>query len=60
MKNIIELERTIRRRKLDRDLMRRAKRSGFSDVQLAVMKKTTESKMRALRKNLKSFRWQNK
>jgi len=53
MKNIIELERTIRRRTLDRDLMRRAKKCGFSDVQLAVMKKTTEAKMRALRKKLK-------
>ena len=53
MKNIIELERIVRRRPLDHDLMRRAKKCGFSDVQLAVMKKTTEAKMRALRKKLK-------
>ena len=55
MKNIIELERTIRRKGLDQGLMRRAKKNGFSDVQLAVMKKTTEPKIRALRKKLKVF-----
>jgi carbamoyl-phosphate synthase large subunit len=53
MKNIIELERVIQRKKLDQDLMRRAKKGGFSDAQLAMIKKTTESKMRTLRKKLK-------
>jgi len=53
MQNIITLERELKRKKLNATLMRRAKQSGFSDAQLAIIKKTTESAIRTLRKRLK-------
>ncbi len=53
MQNIMTLERELKTKKLDASLMRRAKQSGFSDAQLAVIKKTKESSIRSLRKRLK-------
>ena len=52
MKNIVALEKRIHGKKLDATLMREAKQSGFSDHQLATLKKTTEAKIRTLRKRL--------
>ena len=53
MRNIITLEKELRRKPLSGPLMRRAKEAGFSDAQLAIIKKTTESAIRTLRKRLK-------
>ena len=53
MQNVIALERELKRKKLDAALMRRAKQAGFSDPQLATIKKTTEPAIRTLRKRLK-------
>src|SRR3989344_38760 len=53
MKNIVALEKRIRGNRLDAKLMREAKQKGFSDRQLATLKKTTEAKIRTLRKKLK-------
>ncbi|MEK7156686.1 MAG: carbamoyl-phosphate synthase (glutamine-hydrolyzing) large subunit [Patescibacteria group bacterium] len=53
MHNIIALEKELKRKKLTAPMMRRAKEAGFSDTQLAVIKKTTESSIRTLRKRLK-------
>ena len=53
MKNVVEMERVLKRRPLTRESLYAAKKAGFSDVQLAVVKGTTEAKMRALRKKMK-------
>ena len=53
MQNVIALERELKRKKLDATLMRRAKQAGFSDAQLATIKKTNEPAIRTLRKRLK-------
>lgn len=53
MKRIVEFERSLSRRRLDRDTLERAKRLGFSDTQLADIKKTSETNIRALRKRFK-------
>jgi len=54
MKNIVALGKRIRSsKKLDATLMREAKQKGFSDRQLATLKKTTEANIRTLRKKLK-------
>ena len=53
MQNIITLEKELKREKLNATLMRRAKQSGFSDAQLAIIKHATESSIRLLRKRLK-------
>ncbi|RJR14480.1 carbamoyl-phosphate synthase (glutamine-hydrolyzing) large subunit [Candidatus Parcubacteria bacterium] len=53
MKNIVELEKELKKGSLNETRMRRAKLAGFSDKQIATLKKTTEQKIRALRKKLK-------
>ena len=53
MRNIITLEKKLRRQKLTPDFLRTAKQAGFSDAQLAVIKKTTEANVRTLRKKAK-------
>ncbi|RJQ34346.1 carbamoyl-phosphate synthase (glutamine-hydrolyzing) large subunit [Candidatus Parcubacteria bacterium] len=53
MQNIVLLEKRLRGRQLNVELMREAKRAGFSDRQLATLRKTTEAKIRTLRKKLK-------
>src|SRR3989344_2376464 len=53
MQNIVLLEKRLRGRQLNAELMREAKRAGFSDRQLATLKKSTEAKIRTLRKKLK-------
>ena len=54
MARIIAIERDIKKaRRLDRELMRRAKRAGFSDAQIAVIRRTSADAVRALRKKLK-------
>ncbi len=50
MKNITDFERSMSRRRLDRDTLRTAKKLGFSDSQIATVKKTTPEKIRSLRK----------
>ena len=52
MKNIIETERLVSRRRLDTETIRLAKKMGFSDAQIATIKKSTPEKIRALRKKL--------
>jgi carbamoyl-phosphate synthase large subunit len=49
MRNIINLERELRKEKLDPTLLARAKRAGFSDKRIALLKKTTEAAIRSLR-----------
>ena len=50
MKNIIHFEKFLSKNRLNRNTLKSAKRLGFSDAQIAVIKKTTESKVRALRR----------
>ena len=52
MKNIAAFEKGLPRKRLDAKTMQAAKRLGFSDKQLATIKKTSEEKIRALRKKL--------
>ncbi len=55
IKNIIDVERELRARKLEElsiDLLRRAKQHGFSDFQLAKIFNTTEREIRRLRKKM--------
>jgi carbamoyl-phosphate synthase large subunit len=50
MKHIVELKRRLSRRRLDSSLMREVKRAGYSDLQIAILTRSTEAKVRALRK----------
>ncbi len=52
MKNIVEFERHLPRSHLGREMLLKAKKLGFSDAQIAVMKKTDEKSVRGLRKKL--------
>ncbi|MBI4088036.1 carbamoyl-phosphate synthase (glutamine-hydrolyzing) large subunit, partial [Candidatus Kaiserbacteria bacterium] len=52
MRRIVELEGTLKLEKLTPRLMRTAKQAGFSDAQIALIRGTTESKMRTLRKKM--------
>ncbi len=52
MERIIRLEKQLRRGALTRERMLEAKRAGFSDLQLALITRSTEHKVRALRKKL--------
>jgi len=53
MKRIIEVEKKLRKGSLNRDTLLLAKRTGFSDRQIAVIKKKKPDEIRALRKKLK-------
>ena len=53
MKNIIDLERELKRKTLTKELMLRAKKAGFSDQQIATIRKSDEAKVRKLRKAMK-------
>jgi len=50
MKNIVETERRIAKRPLGKNILLEAKRSGFSDKQIAAIRRTTEDAIRVLRK----------
>ncbi len=50
MRTIITLEREIKRTRLSTELLKHAKRAGFSDRQIGTLKKTTPEKVRALRR----------
>ncbi|MBV9349251.1 MAG: carbamoyl-phosphate synthase large subunit, partial [Patescibacteria group bacterium] len=50
MQRIVEIERMLRREALSREMLLQAKRAGFSDMQIARARKTTEEKIRAQRK----------
>ncbi|MFA7309546.1 MAG: carbamoyl-phosphate synthase (glutamine-hydrolyzing) large subunit [Candidatus Paceibacterota bacterium] len=52
MKHITDVEKKIKRARLDRNLMLEAKRAGFSDMQIATIRKSSHDKVRALRKKL--------
>ncbi|TSC86603.1 MAG: carbamoyl-phosphate synthase large subunit [Parcubacteria group bacterium Gr01-1014_8] len=49
MKNISDFERSLSRKDLDKYTMLKAKQLGFSDAQIAKLKKTTEAQIRARR-----------
>ena len=51
MKNIVTLERALKR-SFSKETMLAAKKCGFSDTQIATIKRTTEEKVRAQRKKL--------
>ncbi len=51
MKNIVQLEEELRRKHLDKDLLLRAKRAGFSDKQLSIIYNVTEEEMRNKRQH---------
>ncbi len=53
MKNITDFERKMARPGLAREKLLEAKRLGFSDAQIAVIRKSNEQKVRALRKKFK-------
>lgn len=54
MKNITDTEEKLKKAgKIDTNLLREAKKFGFSDKQIASLKNTTEEKIRALRQKLK-------
>ena len=50
MANIVRIEREIKTKKLDKELLLRAKKAGFSDKQIGSLKKLKESVVRELRK----------
>ncbi|MBI5457279.1 carbamoyl-phosphate synthase (glutamine-hydrolyzing) large subunit [Candidatus Kaiserbacteria bacterium] len=52
MGNIVGLERELKRKKLTKELLARAKRAGFSDKRIGTLKKTTEVAVRSLRARL--------
>lgn len=52
MKNIIDIEKEVKRGKLSKPLLQKAKRAGFSDQQIATIKKSSEDAIRKLRKRL--------
>jgi len=52
MKNIIETERLLQNKKLDAELLKKAKRAGFSDMQIAVATSGKEEDVRAKRKEM--------
>ncbi|OGG50770.1 carbamoyl phosphate synthase large subunit [Candidatus Kaiserbacteria bacterium RIFCSPHIGHO2_01_FULL_54_36] len=53
MRNIVEFERHISKNRLNKQTMQAAKKLGFSDAQIAVIKKINEESVRALRKKLR-------
>jgi len=53
MKNIVTIEKSLKRNTLTRERLLEAKRAGFSDRQIATLKGTTQTKMRALRKKMR-------
>jgi len=53
IKNIVDLEARIKRKKLGPELLRSAKQFGFSDKQIGIIKKIPEEKVRALRKKFR-------
>lgn len=53
IEQIVELEKRIKKSALSKELLLRAKQAGFSDVALSKLKKTTEKKIRAARKQKK-------
>ena len=55
MKHIIQVEERVKKEKITAELLREAKQNGFSDSQIAVLTKSTEKKVRALRKYLRVF-----
>ena len=52
MKNIIEIEKKLKKGKPTRDLLLMAKQKGFSDIQIATLTKSAEDKVRKERKRL--------
>ncbi|HRH24115.1 MAG TPA: carbamoyl-phosphate synthase (glutamine-hydrolyzing) large subunit, partial [Candidatus Paceibacterota bacterium] len=52
MQNIVAMERSLKRSPLNKASLIKAKKAGFSDKQLATIKKTTEAKIRAQRLRL--------
>ncbi len=50
MQNVIRIERKLKRGALNKASLTEAKRAGFSDTQIALIKRTTELRIRALRK----------
>jgi carbamoyl-phosphate synthase large subunit len=50
IKKLVELEREISENELDEQLLRKAKRYGFSDLQIAKLKNKSEDEIRLLRK----------
>ena len=52
MENIIAIEKRLKRGRITKERLLEAKRAGFSDAQIAVLTKSTELKIRALRKKL--------
>ena len=55
MRNVIEFERRLSKKALTKDVLHEAKKLGFSDAQIAMVKKTNESKIRSLRARFKVF-----
>ncbi len=49
MQRIVKLDTELKKKKLDKELLSRAKRAGFSDKRIARLKKTTETAIRSLR-----------
>ena len=52
MKNIIDFQRKLSRCRLEKSSLLAAKKMGFSDTQIATIKKSTEERIRTLRKRL--------
>lgn len=53
MRHITDIEKALKKKRITPELMREAKRAGFSDLQIALCTNSTEDKVRALRKKLK-------
>ncbi len=57
MQNVVNIEKELMHKKLDAHLMLRAKRAGFSDAQIGIIKKRTEAEIRATRTRFKVRPW---
>ena len=49
MRGIVEIEGELQKNKIDKELLLRSKRAGFSDKRIAALQKTTETAVRSLR-----------
>jgi len=55
MQHIVDVEKRLKRKKMDKVLMRDAKENGFSDIQIGVATGKDETSVRTLRRKMKIF-----
>ena len=53
LKNIVDMSQRIEKEELTAELMKQAKKHGFSDKQIGILRKTSEQEIRVMRKKMK-------